>query len=125
MKTTSRRTPRRLAAGLAVGALALAACGSDSNDADESATAAAAALPLPLPPLALGGEGGGASFCSRTVAATAASRFLRPPLLEEDAEDEEDDGDAADGLRRLAAVGAPLAAAVDEGAPLRFRCRSE
>ncbi len=43
MKTTSRRTPRRLAAGLAVGALALAACGSDSNDADESATTEAAA----------------------------------------------------------------------------------
>ena len=43
MKTTSRRTHRRLAAGLAVGALALAACGSDSNDADESATTEAAA----------------------------------------------------------------------------------
>jgi transforming growth factor-beta-induced protein len=43
MKTTSRRTPRRLAAGLAVGALALTACGSDSNDAEESATTEAAA----------------------------------------------------------------------------------
>ena len=43
MKTTSRRTPRRLAAGLAVGALALTACGSDSNDAEETATTEAAA----------------------------------------------------------------------------------
>jgi uncharacterized surface protein with fasciclin (FAS1) repeats len=43
MKTTSRRTPRRLAAGLAVGALALTACGSDSNDAEEPATTEAAA----------------------------------------------------------------------------------
>ncbi len=43
MKTTSRRTPRRLAAGIAVGALALTACGSDSNDAEEPATTEAAA----------------------------------------------------------------------------------
>jgi uncharacterized surface protein with fasciclin (FAS1) repeats len=43
MKITSRRTPRRLAAGIAVGALALTACGSDSNDADEPASTEAAA----------------------------------------------------------------------------------
>ncbi len=43
MKTTSRRTSRRLAAGLVVGALALTACGSDSNDAEEPAITEAAA----------------------------------------------------------------------------------
>jgi uncharacterized surface protein with fasciclin (FAS1) repeats len=43
MKTTPRRTPLRLAAGLAVGALAFTACGSDSNDAEEPATTEAAA----------------------------------------------------------------------------------
>jgi len=42
MKTTPRRTSRRLAAGIAVGALTLAACGSDSNDAEETATTEAA-----------------------------------------------------------------------------------
>jgi uncharacterized surface protein with fasciclin (FAS1) repeats len=43
MKTIPRRTPLRLAAGLAVGALAFTACGSDSNDAEEPATTEAAA----------------------------------------------------------------------------------
>ncbi len=36
-KKTTPRTPRRLVAGLAVGALAFTACGSDSNDAEEPA----------------------------------------------------------------------------------------
>ena len=43
MKTTPRRTPLRLAAGPAGGALAFTACGSDSNDAEEPATTEAAA----------------------------------------------------------------------------------
>ncbi len=44
MKTNPRRTHRRLAAGIAVGALTLAACGSDSNDADEEPATTEAAV---------------------------------------------------------------------------------